>query len=282
MSFYKLQEDNMLDILHAEFFKFKGMFRRYYIDSLAEIISYLILFIGLSFTILNNQLSEENILFQLIIGIFVWYIGINAIAVFTFILQEEMQLGTLEQIYLTRTSLTKMLCGRACATFLFDAIGGIFLSSLTIIVVSIFSGSISLTELSLSSVNWFGIMVILLLTMIGIYGFAFILAGLSIVFKKISAITVILNYIFLFFTGITLTGNKLPITLDWFSKILPITWGITNLKNLAIEQYSLQEMFSSIEFYYLMFNSIVYLIIGLVTFKYLLKIAKKDGSLGHY
>jgi ABC-2 type transport system permease protein len=272
----------MLDILHAEFYKFKGMFKRYYIDSLAEIVSYLILFVGLSFTILNNHLSTENALFQLIIGIFIWYVGINAIAVFTFILQEEMQLGTLEQIFLTRTSLTKMLCGRAFATFLFDSIGGIVLSCTTIIVVNIFSNSISLSDFIIVNVSWVGVLLVLVLTMIGIYGFAFILAGLSIVYKRISAITVILNYIFLFFTGITLTGNTLPPVLDIVSKILPITWGITNLQNLVIGHSTIQDLVGSNIFLYLVMNSAIYLTVGLFIFKLMLKVSKKDGSLGHY
>lgn len=272
----------MLNILHAEFFKFKGMFKRYYIDSIAEICSYIILFVGLSFTILNDSISTQESIFQLIVGIFIWYVGINSIAIFTFILQEEMHLGTLEQIYLTRTSLTKMLMGRAVSTFIFDAVRGLVLSFTTIFIFSVFSPTISLSEFTQVKVGWLALIIILLLTMIGIYGFAFILAGLSIVYKRISAITVILNYIFLFFTGITLNGNMLPTIFEYFSKLLPITWGIINIKGVINTDVTFFEIITSSNFTFLILNSIIYLILGFIIFKIMLSKAKRNGSLGHY
>ncbi|MFC4547100.1 hypothetical protein ACFO25_12225 [Paenactinomyces guangxiensis] len=133
-------------------------------------------------------------LFQLLTGIFIWYIGINAIAVFSFILQEEMTIGTLEQIYLTRTPLVKMLLGRAVGTFVFDMIGGMILTGITFGFVSLFI-TFDLSGVFRIQISWSAFAVVILLTMLGIYGFAFLLAGLSLVFKRIGAFTIILNYI---------------------------------------------------------------------------------------
>ncbi|QKS69844.1 ABC transporter permease [Paenalkalicoccus suaedae] len=271
----------MIDVLHAEFHKFKGMFRRYYVDSAAEIVSYLVLFIGLFYTIFQTAANIEAMLFQLLIGIFIWYVGINSIAVFTFILQEEMQLGTLEQIYLTKTSLTKMLFGRAFSTFIFDAIGGIVLALLTFtVIITISTEPITVAGL-FQSVDWLFFAVVIALTMVGIYGFSFMLAGLSIVFKRISAITVLLNYAFLFFTGITLAEGSLPFVIDLIAKQLPITYGVINLNAMSQSQSSLAN-FASTEFVILVAHSISYMIIGLLLFHLMLNVARKNGNLGHY
>ncbi|UBH16058.1 ABC transporter permease [Macrococcus armenti] len=266
----------MTDILYAEFVKFKGMFKRYYVDSIAEIISYLILFSGLTYAVVIKNNSDNNIVAQLLIGIFVWYIGINAIAIFTFILQEEMQLGTLEQIYLTKTNLSLMLMGRAIATFIFDAIGGIILTSGTLLFIFVFSPNLIKGHFNLMPLINPLMIIILILTMLGIYGFSFLLAGLSIIFKRISAITVILNYIFLFFTGVLVSGNNLPYALDTFSKCLPITWGIININGLF------NDSFSYIDLLGLFINTSLYFSVGIITFNRMTYYARKKGSLNQY
>ncbi|MCG3412368.1 ABC transporter permease [Staphylococcus massiliensis] len=266
----------MMDVFIAEFYKFRGMFKRYYIDSISEIISYLILFVGLTFTIVSTTTTTQNMLLQLVIGIFIWYIGINAIAIFSFILQEEMQLGTLEQIYLTQTRLSQMLLGRAIGSFVFDAIGGVILSSLTMIVITMLGSNIPFQLHDLRQLFDLRLIIILIMTMIGIYGFSFILAGLSIIFKRISAISVILNYIFLFFTGLLLTDKTLPPLLDVFSKILPITWGIINIKDLLNENLHITHLIM------LIVHSAIYLTLGLLIFHYCSYIARKKGTFNHY
>jgi ABC-2 type transport system permease protein len=118
--------------------------------------------------------------------------------------------------------------------------------------------------------------------MFGFFVFAFLLAGLSLVYKKIGVITVVLNYLFLFFTGITLSERVLPPFIDLFSKCLPITWGSINLKNVVLEGISFYQMVGSSDFWYLIINSVVYLIIGLTVFGRLEKKARMNGNLGQY
>jgi ABC-type polysaccharide/polyol phosphate export permease len=251
------------------------------LDTLGEIISYAILFTGLFYSIFQKVAWTEQALFQLLVGIFIWYIGISAVAVFSFILQEEMRLGTLEQIYLTRTSLVKMLLGRAIGTFLFDGIGAMVLAVITFTFIALFT-SVHPWELFRIPISWLSFVVVILFTMVGIYGFAFLLAGLSLVLKRIGAITIVLNYIFLFFTGITLSQQSLPASLDVFSKCLPITWGSINLKNIIISKLPLETIVLSPSFLWLVVNSFFYLFIGLVLFYRLEKRARKNGNLGSY
>lgn len=265
----------MKDILHAEFFKFKGMFKRYYIDSTAEIASYIILFTSLTYVIVSTS-ETDNIIPQILIGVFIWFIGINAIAIFTFILQEEMALGTLEQIFLTRTSLTKMLLGRAISTFIFDSIGGVVLSFCTITALVLISPALSFSDMNLAIVLNPLIVPVILVTMVGIYGFSFILAGLSIIFKRISAITVILNYMFLFFIGVILSGDTLPSVLDIFSKLLPISWGVIVISDVFEGVTNLMNLF------WLFVNSFVYFVVGLYLFNRMTYIARVKGTLDQY
>ncbi|WOS95803.1 ABC transporter permease [Nosocomiicoccus massiliensis] len=262
----------MKDILHAEFFKFKGMFKRYYIDSIAEVTSYIILFTSLTYFIVSTS-EADNIIPQILIGVFIWFIGINAIAIFTFILQEEMALGTLEQIFLTKTSLTKMLLGRAISTFIFDSIGGVVLSISTVFALVFISPALSISDMNLIVILNPLLILVILVTMVGIYGFSFILAGLSIIFKRISAITVILNYMFLFIIGVILAGDTLPLILDIFSKFLPITWGVIVISDIFNGDTNVMNII------WLIINSILYFVVGLYLFNKMTYIARVKGTL---
>ncbi|MCR6850431.1 ABC transporter permease [Bacillus sp. IBL03825] len=267
-------------IFRAEFCKFKGEFKRYYIDSFGDIIAYVVLFCGIFFTVFKEYEWSNEAFFQLILGLFVWYIAIGAIANFTFILQEEMELGTLEQIYLTRSPIIKILIGRALGSFAFDLLSGIILSLCTAIAISLFTKKYFFSILTLN-VSWISLVIVMILIMLGIYGFSFILAGISLVYKRISAIVGVLNNIFLFFTGITIASSFPPI-LEGISKILPITWGIINLKAIILEKYSLQEVITNSSFMFLCLNSFLYIIIGISSFKYLEAYCRRKGTLGHY
>jgi ABC-2 type transport system permease protein len=267
-------------ILRAEMTKYKGTFKRYYLDTIGEIVSYTILIVGLFYTIFQEMNWTNQSLFQLLIGIFIWYIAIQAISNFGHLLQDEMEIGTLEQIFLTRTSLVKMLFGRAIGTFLFSSLGGIVLIFVCFILISLFSDiSFSSWKMNLS---WFSLLIILMITMLGVYGFAFLLAGLSLVFKRIGVITVVFHYLFLFFTGITLADKKLPWILDSFSQFLPITWGVVNLKQIILSSQSLVQIVTHPDFFYLCLNTLAYLTLGLLLFRFLSKRARKTGNLGQY
>ncbi|HHY0839367.1 ABC transporter permease [Bacillus cereus] len=267
-------------IFRAEFCKFKGEFKKYYLDSFGDIIAYVVLFCGIFFTVFKDYEWSNEAFFQLIMGLFVWYIAIGAIANFTFILQEEMELGTLEQVYLTRSPIMKILIGRALGSFTFDFLSGLILSICTGFAISIFTKNYSFSVLNLN-ISWISLFLTMVLTMVGIYGFAFILAGISLVYKRISAIVGVLNNIFLFFTGITIASTFPPI-LEGISKVLPITWGILNLKAIILNGYSLQDLVTKPLFLFLCLNSFLYLVVGITTFKYLEAYCRRKGTLGHY
>jgi ABC-2 type transport system permease protein len=267
-------------IFRAEFCKFKGEFKKYYIDSIGDIVAYVVLFCGIFFTVFKDFEWSNETFFQLILGLFIWYIAIGAIANFTFILQEEMTLGTLEQIYLTRSPIMKILVGRACGSFVFDLLSGVILSICAGLAISVFTKNNFLSIIVLD-VSWISVLVVMILTMLGIYGFAFILAGISLIYKRIGAITGILNNIFLFFTGITI-ASTFPPFLEVISSVLPITWGIHNLKAIIISNYSFQELITDPIFGFLCLNSGLYLLVGMTTFKYLEAYCRRKGTLGHY
>lgn len=267
--------------IKAEFVKFKGMFIRYYIDSIGEILSYSVLIGGLILTIFQDLTWTNEQVFQLMIGVFIWYIGINAIAVFSFILQEEMALGTLEQIAITKVPIEKVLLGRAIGTFIFDSIGAFFLIFLSFSILAIFE-DIPLWSLLSLKFSFHSFIVVIIFTMVSIYGFSFILAGLSLIFKRIGAITTILNYIFLFFTGVIISSNPLSPALDLFSKLLPMTWGIINLKRVIIDSKNFIELVNTYEFWFFILNAGLYFAIGLSLFKIMFHISIKNGKLSSY
>ncbi|WP_028776948.1 ABC transporter permease [Shimazuella kribbensis] len=270
-----------LYVLRAEFVKSKGFYKRYVMDTFGFVASQILLFIGLFYTIFQNSTWNSHVFFQLLIGVFIWYMGISAVAQFSFILQEEREIGTLEQIYLTRTSLIKMLIGRAVSTFVFELISGIALIVIIFYILSIIT-SVPLDAFFQLHISLTALLFLLLLTMLGIYGFSFLLAGLALIFKRIGAFTITFHYLFLFFTGITLSDSKLPSFFGFISKFLPITWGCLNLKNMIMKSMNFQQIINSSAFSWLLVNTGIYIIIGLSFFLVAEKKARKNGTIGSY
>ncbi|MEO7020525.1 MAG: ABC transporter permease [Ktedonobacteraceae bacterium] len=241
----------------------------YKFNVLTQLLVIGIIFVGASFFLGNGQFNPQQ-LTVLFLGYVVWLYARIIIMSTGADLVGEAQAGTLEQMYMTPARTEILILGRVLATLLTTTI----MVLLTSIALALLLGiSIPL--------RWEGL-VIMGLTLAGLFGFALILGGLTLIFKQVDALADLIQNALLFLTGSLLPITHFPPWLAFFARTLPITQGIDVLRNVLLNGQSLITVWDNKSLIWLIVNSSVYLIIGWVLFKYSERVAKQQGSLSQY
>jgi len=227
------------------------------------------IFIGVSYFIENGQLDPAP-LASVLLGYLVWFYARIVIMSSSEELMGEAQSGTLEQMYMSPVSAGLLLFGRMVALLL----------STTAIVVIPMSLLAVLLKIQIP-LRWEE-GVALAITLLGLFGFTLALSGIALVFKQIDALADLVQNALLFLTGALLPVARFPEWLMLIAQTLPITQGIIVLRQVALEQQSLNDTWASGSLVWLCINSVGYLLLGMLVFKWGERVAKVQGSLGHY
>lgn len=241
----------------------------YKFDVLTQLVVIGVIFIGASFFLGNGQFNPHQ-LTVLFLGYVVWFYARIVIMSTGADLVGEAQAGTLEQMYMTPARTEVLVLGRVLATLLTTTIM-VFMTAIALVLIL----GISIP------LRWEGL-VILFLTMAGLFGFALLLGGLTLVFKQVESLADLIQNALLFLTGSLLPIDHFPPWLAAFSRTLPITQGIDVLRKVLLNGQSLVAAWNDQSLIWLIVNSLIYLILGWVIFKRCEQVAKKQGSLSHY
>ena len=208
-----------------------------------------------------------------LIGYLVWRVAGGCMDDVTHSVEEDAQWGTLEQVWLSGAALVKVLLARS-ASF-------IFYYTLRVSVIAVIIGLILRLPLTFAAADVPGAILLYGLTLVSPLGLAFLLSGLHLAFKNISAITQPLATILLFLTGALTPLDGIPVLYP-LSRILPLSIGIDLLRDLLVEGASLRHILVSWPFVALLINSALYLGVGLLVLSWARQKALTDGSLAHY
>jgi len=241
----------------------------YRFNVFTQVVTVSFIFVGASFFIEGGQL-DPGPLASMLLGYLVWFYARIIIMNTSSDLMTEAQAGTLEQMYMSSTSTSLLLLGRLIA----------LLISTTMIVL------IPATFLALLlgiriPLRWEGLPV-LLITLAGLFGFTLALSGIALVFKQVDALADLVQNALLFLTGTLLPVSRFPVWLADIARILPITQGIIVLRQIMLENTSLTASWSNGSLIWLVVHSAIYVCTGLIIFKWCERMAKQQGSLGHY
>lgn len=204
------------------------------------------------------------------IGYLVWvYANYTMYDANSFIIDSG-QTGVLEQVYLTPLPLAVKLMSRfiACAAFC--------TLELTLVAITLLILCPIYIPLSIDA------FIVFLITIAGIAGFALILAGVGLVFKKSQPFAYLLNTTLLFFNGAILPLDNMPSWIKIASKTLPTTQGIEVIRAIAFKQQTIAGSLADGSLLILLLNSAAYLMAGCIVFFYCERWAQRHGSLGHY
>lgn len=241
----------------------------YKVDLILEVFIMGFAFIGLSFLVGGGQLEEEQLTASLI-GYLVWYFAVKAIADMSTSLKNEMQAGTLEQMYMSPTDAGLLVLGRSLAT----------LFTTTIIAALIAIGPMLLLGIRLPLVP--ATIPIFIITIMGLFGFGFAVGGFTLIFKQVASLSDLIQYALVFLNGALLPVDVFPPWLAFIARLLPTTQGIIVLRQIALEGMSLGETWQSGTLGWLVLHSAVFLLLGWFMFKWCESIARQRGLLGQY
>ena len=268
---------NITYVLYAEILRELITLRRYFLESLSGLVMVYILFLGFFFSSQGFsgqpvfQTNHSTDLAYRAVGFILWLFALNSVGHFSNAIRDESHIGVMEQIALSPSGLIVDLWGRAIGKTLVDFV------TIGLVLISI----MVTTDISLSFPP-FSVGIIFILTLLGLYGLAFFFGGLTLIYKRLGNVTIVVRFAFLILTGAITPIENFLFWLQIISKTLPMTQGLKILRLFMIGNKSFAYILESGDLLILIVNSAFYIITGLISFKFFEKIARNRGLLGVY
>mgnify|MGYP001359630368 CR=1 FL=1 len=254
-----------LNLLKANLKKEYLELKRYLPNTIAFILTFYIIFLGLFgvIQIVGDPSTQDVNTQYVIVNYIFWYLTMTIINSVGYEIINEAMRGTLEQLSMSPMGIWRIMITRLISITFIQ----------TLIVVGLLYISMA-TASQWLNVDVITLLPIVLLTFIGMFGISFIIAGISIIIKQIQAFLQILQFILMALAFV-------PLSLSPFLQLLPFVKGIDMVRAVMIHGVSLSE-FAVTDFLILIANSLVYFLLGLFVFNYCEKIAMEKGVLAHY
>lgn len=267
---------NVAYVLNAEIVREFITLKRYFLEAASGLAMVYILFLGFFFSahpFRGGTPHPANAidLAHRAVGFILWLFALNSIGHFSNAIRDEAQIGIMEQIALSPSGLIVNMWGRAIGKTIVDCLT-IGLVLITIIV----STRISLSFPPLS------VAVVFILTLSGLYGLAFFFGGLTLIYKRLGNVTLVVRFAFLILTGAVTPIQNFPAWLQIIAKTLPMTQGLKILRLLMIENIPFAAVVQSGDLLWLIVNSACYIALGLISFRIFEGFARERGLLGVY
>ena len=203
----------------------------YRTNTILEIVTFSAIFLAIGFFITGGEFDEEAIT-SLWIGYFLWYLAFKAIAGVAQDIASEASTGTLEQIYMSPVSTWVLFISRVLSPIL--------LSVVQLVVIT------AIIMLNLGARIPFGVdfVVVLCMTMAGLFGVGLMVGGATLVLKNTSALSGTISNVLLFLNGTIMPVDRFPPWLESVSLLFPTTQGIIVLRKIGLEGGTLASTWS--------------------------------------
>lgn len=249
-------------LLRAVFEKQFILYKRYFVSTLGALagnyVLFLLMFVGGK--AVAPALIDSN-LTGIIVGWFVWSMSFNSFQQSAQSLTMEATWGTLEQMYMNPLGLFPVVAARILVQLLFTLV----------------TGSLMLFALMATTGHWILIDPITLfplafVTMASATGLGFAFGGLALIYKRISSVFLVVQFLLLAAIGTPETTVTNAFPLSWGTALI-----IRTLESgIAIWQLPMLDLIGVTTV------AIGYLGVGYAAFKYSITIAKRRGVMGHY
>jgi ABC-2 type transport system permease protein len=241
----------------------------YRANELVSMLTVGFVFVGIGLMVGQGKLDPDQMA-HMFVGYLAWFYALSAIGDLAWGLRGEINAGTLEQMSMSPAPLGLTLMGRALSNVMINtaklAIQGVAFRLL-------FGLSVP--------VSWQGV-IVLALTVLGILGFGFIIAGATLVFKQFESFANLVQNALLFLNGTILPVETMPPWLSGAAKVLPSTQGIIVLRRVVLDGQSLAAAWQDGSLIWLTVHSVIFFALGWTAFAYCERVAKRQGSLGQY
>jgi len=176
--------------------------------------------------------GTANVLEFIFIGALLWNILDSAIWGAGNALRWEQHSGTLQFIWLAPISRINLMIGASLGSTIWSLIEIIGQFALLTIFVS---WQITFVDAILT-------LIVLVLVIIGLYGFSFAFAGIILVFKEPGVLTEFVDNVLYICSPIRYPANVLPNWAKWVAYAFPFSWGLMSIRALFMANDSITSM----------------------------------------
>lgn len=239
---------------------------RYRLDTVLRMATFytffLLAFMGAQ-TLAGSSPNFGDTVGGLVVGFLVWTLVTIAFMDLSGTLSTEASQGTLEQLAMAPSGLSRVLLSRAVASLGYQ-----------IMIAAVFLLVMMATTGRWLHLDLLSILPVLVLTVSGVLGIGLIMGGLTLLYKQTGALLGILQFAFL---GLL----ALPVQQYAFLKAAPLSWGSYLLGQIMVDGHSLLTL-PAADLLLLVANSAGYVTLGVIVFKLCEAKARERGLLGQY
>lgn len=236
---------------------------------LIELLIFLLFFILVNVYIGRGRL-DPDLLATTLLGMTVVAFFHRQVGSVFWSLQDDIQSGTAEQLYMSPTPPGVLILARQLVAIVE---GAVFAAALWLVVHAIWP--IQLTSPS------FDVLVPLTSIVVGVAGFALAIAGLALFLRRVDIIVQLLFGIGMFLGGVFLPLDQAPAWLATTGNVIvPITQGLQSLRDLLLPGGSGEPLATTLP--WLIVQPLAWLVLGALLFRIGGSIARSGGLLNRY
>lgn len=235
-----------------------------------NMILFAALFVGISLWVGDGESARIETRASFFVAYIIWLFVVAALSTMTWDIREETVTGTMEQMAMGAYPLEILVLGYSLGSAILMAIQTGIVGALLVVAFKI--------DLTL---RWAALPPFVL-TLIGVYGFAYMLGGATLVFKRTESLTNLLQNLIMFANGMFVAVDKFPPALEFASRLIPSTQGIAVLRMVLFQGYSLADTWRDGSLIYLIVHSVAFFFVGMLIFRWGERIARQRGTLGQY
>jgi len=256
-----------LNLLLIEFWRSWIFFRRYPISNIAYIVITFIVFYGLFLGTRYLAGPVELVgsrLDAFVVGYIVWSLSLSALADISINLQEDMQSGTLEHVYLSPYGPTKIYLARGLARLVINL-------GITLIV-----GLLIMVALD-HWLRWRPLALpVMLVTLASAYGFSLFFGGLTLLYKRVGGLFGLVQFLLLYL--VLLPVEDQPFAVRIASVLLPIAPTVGLLRQVLSESGQFEPLQAGLA----LGNALIYVVTGLLLFRKADQSIRASGTVNQF
>ncbi|BCU67488.1 ABC transporter [Sulfolobales archaeon HS-7] len=183
-------------------------------------------------------------------------------------LRNEQLYGTIEYYVIAKTGVSGFL--------VYSAVWGFTLNSLSAVVILTVGYLLGVRY----AINWIATILLVVVLMASTLGISMMAGAVTMITKQGNPVSIFFSTFTSLIAGTLFPISVLPLAVRYISYVIPLTWGLLGLRETMLANASLSQVLPYIERLSLL--AIVYIIIGVSSYSYAFKLARKRGTLAEY
>ena len=241
----------------------------YRLDLILSFVLWILIFLGSVLLVGGGQITPALLASAALGFVLTSYAG-DIMQYMTSHVEAAARAGTLEQLYLSIVPARVLMLAKM--------MGSLIISTVSLLLSGVVL--MAFTEFRLAF-KWEAIPVVIL-TWLGLFGFGYIVAGGTLLFKQIGSASSLLTGMLYFVNGTYIPLETLSPTLSILGRLLPAGQGIIVLRAIVLEGRTLGDVLGDGSAVFLIVHSTILFALGWQIFRWAETIAKQRGSLGQY